>query len=325
MTASQPVFLEAGPSPGHPSPGSLARCAACGNALTGQRRKWCSEACRMRSARKVEHPGETDGSVVFGSREPAHRLIQPSESSAGVEAIELARLCGLELDPWQADFLMAAMGRDAAGRWVADEAALIVPRQNGKSEVLLARLLWGLLLGGEKTGLFTAHEHKTATESFLRLKSLVEHPDFVAKYGEVSRLQSSYGREQIEFGNGARALFIARSRKNGRGFSPDFIVLDEAFELNDLSMAALKPGLAARKSPQLWFSSSAPHDTSSVLRRICLKGRAGEQERLVYFEWAAPDEVASGRFGGVAGFESCDRLSDPSRHGCFRVDQRRHG
>jgi len=230
---------------------------------------------------------------VFGSREPAHKLIQPLESSAGVEAIELARLCSLVLDPWQQDFLTAAMGRDAAGRWVADEAALVVPRQNGRSEVLLARLLWGLLLGGERTGLFTAHEHKTATESFLRLKSLVEHPDFVAKYGEVTRLQSSYGREQIEFSNGARALFIARSRKSGRGFSPDFIVLDEAFELSDLSMAALKPSLAARRSPQLWFSSSAPHETSSVLRRICLKGRAGEQDRLVFFEWCASDVVAS--------------------------------
>jgi phage terminase large subunit-like protein len=67
------------------------------------------------------------------------------------------------------------------------------------------------------------------------------------------------------------------------------VILDEAFELDDLALAALKPSLAAARKPQLWYASSAPHDTSSVLRRLCLKGRSGDARRLVYLEWAAPD------------------------------------
>jgi hypothetical protein len=104
----------------------------------------------------------------------------------------------------------------------------------------------------------------------------------------------SHGKEGITFAGGSRLLFIARSRTSGRGFSPDTVFLDEAFELDDLALAALKPSLAAAKAPQLWYASSAPHETSTVLRRLAIKGRAGEAERLTYLEWCAPDGLGPG-------------------------------
>jgi phage terminase large subunit-like protein len=220
-----------------------------------------------------------------GRRKPTYRLVPPSDGSKGPEATRLVGRAGLKLDPWQRDVLVAGMAT-LNGSWAADEVCTVVPRQNGKTLGLVARALWGPTLGGERLVLFTSHQFKSCREAFLLAKSLCETAAFEPFRPAVS---VSHGKEGITFADGSRLLFIARSRTSGRGFSPDCVILDEAFELDDLALAALKPSLAAARQPQLWYASSAPHDTSTVLRRLCLKGRAGEARRLVYLEWAAHD------------------------------------
>jgi phage terminase large subunit-like protein len=226
--------------------------------------------------------------VPLGRREPTYRLVPPSDGSRGREAIHLMAEAGLELDLWQRDVLidgMATLGQE----WAADEVGLIVPRQNGKSLVLVIRGLWGPTLGHEGLVLFSSHQYKAAGEAFLLAKQICETPAF-AQF--EPRVRAAHGAEGIEFNTGGRLLFIARSRVSGRGFSPDVVIADEAFELNDLQLSALKPALAAAKQPQAWYASSAPHETSTVLRRLAVKGRTGEAHRLTYLEWSAPDGVA---------------------------------
>jgi phage terminase large subunit-like protein len=216
------------------------------------------------------------------------------DGSRASEAIELGREAGLELDPWQEDVLTAGMAT-AGGRWASDQVCLICPRQNGKSAALILRALWGVVLGGERLAVFTSHEFKTARESFLLAKSLVETDVFQQFEPKVS---VSHGKEGLTFAGGNRLLFIARSRTSGRGFSPNLVVMDEAFELDDMALAALKPSVSAAASSQLWFASSAPHDTSSVLRRLALVGRAGEAERMTYLEWCADPDRSPGDIEG---------------------------
>jgi phage terminase large subunit-like protein len=195
---------------------------------------------------------------------------------------------GLELDGWQEDILwdgMATLGED----WAGDETAIIVPRQNGKTLALVARALWGPTIGPERLVLFTSHQFKSCREAFLLSKSLCETKAFRRFEPRVS---VSHGKEGITFAGDRRLLFIARTRVSGRGFSPDCVVLDEAFELDDMALAALKPSLAAARGPQLWYASSAPHETSTVLRRLAVKGRSGKAERFTYLEWAAPEDAA---------------------------------
>jgi phage terminase large subunit-like protein len=224
-----------------------------------------------------------------GRRRPTYRLVPDSDGSRGPEAARLVSKAGLKLDPWQRDVLVAGMAT-VGGSWAADEVCTVVPRQNGKTLALVARALWGPTLGGERLVLFTSHQFKSCREAFLLAKSLCETPVFEPFEPVVS---VSHGKEGITFADGSRLLFIARSRTSGRGFSPDCVILDEAFELDDLALAALKPSLASARQPQLWYASSAPHYTSTVLRRLCLKGRSGEARRLVYLEWTAPDDAAA--------------------------------
>ena len=99
---------------------------------------------------------------LLGSQVPTHLVVPPSAvSSAGAEAVELAALAGLFLDPWQELVLQSALSERADGKWAALEVGLVVPRQNGKGSILEARELAGMFLLGEELILHSAHVFKT--------------------------------------------------------------------------------------------------------------------------------------------------------------------
>ena len=217
---------------------------------------------------------------------PAYQTAPPSVSSAGREAVELAASAGLILDGWQAQILDVALGERADGRWAARECAVVCPRQNGKGALLEALSLFWLFLSGDKLVLHSAHQFKTSTEAFIRLRMLIESTPDLDRL--VHRIHTANGNEGIELKNGNRLRFVARNIGSGRGFSADKIVVDEAFHLSDQMLSAMIPTMAARPNPQIWYVSSAPLPTveSSVLRRLCKRGRDGS-DSLAYFEFAA--------------------------------------
>jgi hypothetical protein len=183
------------------------------------------------------------------------------------------------------------MGVTENGSWAATEVGIIVPRQNGKGAILEALVIWWLLTQKSALILWSAHEFKTAREAFLRVKALFENSSLI-KHVKPNGIRVGKGEEAIEMGTcceshrDTRLRFVARSQISGRGFSGDLIVLDEAFALTDDQMASLMPTLSARKHMQIWYTSSAPLLISTVLKRLCIQGRAGASE-LAYLEWCA--------------------------------------
>ena len=224
-----------------------------------------------------------------GRAEPTQQWLPPDAlpNAQADTALDLASIGGLDLYPWQENVLRTAMMRSASGRWAASEVAVVVPRQNGKGSILEARQVWGLF-NGERLQLHSAHEFKTCYEHFRRVRDLVESSPLLLD--QVSIIRTGAGDQAIELKNGCRIRFIARSRSSGRGFSADVVYLDEAFELSDATMGALLPALSARPDPQVWYTSSAPHHTSTVLHRLRSRGLAGGDPRLFYVEWSAPTD-----------------------------------
>jgi phage terminase large subunit-like protein len=222
-------------------------------------------------------------------RRPQLRSVPAYSQTAGSEAVALARSCGLILDPWQADTLTDALGEiyDRAvdrWRWAAFRVGVIVSRQNGKGSILEARVLAGLTLFDEKLIIWTAHEMKTAMEAFRRVEALIEaSPDLRRR---VKRYVRTNGNEGIEFRNGARLRFVARSKGSGRGFTCDCLILDEAYALTSDQLAALLPTMSAVPNAQIWFTSSPPldSDTGEVLFRLRDAAMANDP-RLAYFDW----------------------------------------
>jgi hypothetical protein len=214
----------------------------------------------------------------------------PAASSAGQEAIDLARLAGLHLDPWQQHVLRVGMGEKPDGRWAAFEVCVNVPRQNGKGAIIEARELWGLFLGGEELLLHSAHEFKTAKQAFKRIERLIKGcPDL---HKRVKTYRQTVGEEAIELHTGETLRFIARSGGSGRGFTGHSNHLDEAMILGDDAMGALMPTMSAVPNPQIWYYGSAgigsPSKQLGRLRARALAAmESGEPDpSLAYFEWS---------------------------------------
>jgi len=210
-------------------------------------------------------------------------------SSAGSEAVDLAAVAGIRLDDWQRHVLEIGLGERGDGSWAAMEVAVIVPRQNGKNEILAARELAGIVLFRDDLITHSAHRADTTLEQFRKMEQLADEFDDFRKL--VKRVSRVNGHEAIELKGGRRIRFVSRQRMPGRGFSGSVVVLDEAFDLDAKAVGAMIPTLSTREMAQVWYASSPPHEDSRVLHGVRRRGRACEGSRLAYFEWANPAGV----------------------------------
>jgi hypothetical protein len=196
---------------------------------------------------------------------------------------------GLILFPWQRDVLregLAMRGR----KWAAYEVDLVVPRQNGKNEILAALELAAVAVLGKRLVVHSAHEASTAAKHFARFQELAERLPEVARLLPATKTQGFYtsnGKEHIQFRNGAVIDFKTRSRKAARGFSADLVVLDEAFELPPAAVGSLMYTVRARRNAQVWKTSSAAHLESVVLHADRRRAIADDPDdsRFLYLEW----------------------------------------
>lgn len=180
----------------------------------------------------------------------------------GRDCVAFAAAYRLALDPWQALTCETWMRRDRRGRWCAGTWGITVPRQNGKNGILEAVELYGMVVLGLRF-LHTAHEVKTARKAFLRLLGFFDNPrDFPDLAARVAEIRRTNGQEAILLHNGASIEFVARSKGSGRGFTVDVLALDEAQDLREEELEALKPTISAAPSgdPVTIFMGTPPTD-----------------------------------------------------------------
>lgn len=236
-------------------------------------------------------------SVVLprGSQRPRICHVPEHVTSAGVEAIELARLAGLELDEWQQFVLASSLGERADGKWAAQTVGLTVARQNGKDSILEARELVGLFLLGERLINHTAHQQKTATSHFRRLLRLIEGvPEFERRVMSAPR---GKGSEAIELRGGQVIFFATRQGGGGRGLTGDVQIYNEAMYLSEQDRSSLAPTMAARSmhgNIQTWYVGSAVDQQDPTMdgvpfAQVRESGIAGK-DGVAYFEWSAPGD-----------------------------------
>jgi hypothetical protein len=236
---------------------------------------------------------QRDGKPVQGNQRPRISNIPPSVRSEGADAVELCTYAGIQLDDWQSYVLASALGRTADGGWSAFETALVVPRQCGKSTLLVARLLAGMFLLKEKELVFSSYAFDSALVVFRRLVSAIrETPEFNKR---IKRLVEYRGGEVIETKDGARVSFRTRTKLGGRGHSCDCLIFDESHILSSSAHGSLLPLVSARQHAQVWYAGTAPdadvNEDSVVLAQIRERAIKGEDcERLAYFEWSTAAE-----------------------------------
>lgn len=217
------------------------------------------------------------------------------------------------MDEWQVLALDVILSERRSRKWAALEAALILPRQNGKDVVLAAIELAELVLfrnpdRGSRLVIHSAHKFATAEEHFVYVKGLFEQSDFLMRLLKDGKrgIKSGHGDESITMKSGARLEFLAREHASGRGFTADRVILNEALILSERPIASLIPTMSAKSklgNPQIVYASSAPFGPdhpdvgkSLVLHRLRKRGRSGDPT-LAYVEFCGtsddPDDIDS--------------------------------
>jgi len=210
---------------------------------------------------------------------PARSLIREYDAAA--------KELGIKLMPWQRIAARYITGRSRS-RWTFREVVVVVARQNGKTELLIPRILLGLRRG--ESILHTAQNRDLPRQTFLRIARLV------AGLPEIESIRKANGQEEILAANGGRYKLVAPN-SNVRGESADLVLLDEVREQHDQEvMDAILPTITARRNAQVVYLSNAGDDDSLVLND--LRRRKDSDKRLAYLEWSAsPDRALDDREG----------------------------
>lgn len=235
--------------------------------------------------------------MSLGSQRPRIEKRPEAIGTLGPKVSQFAKLCGVMLDDWQSYVIDGLFAVDEANEWAATEFGVLVARQNGKGEILVAYDLAHLFLfprldRRRKSILHTAHEFKTAMDGFDRLRGVIESvprlSDRVEQIyrGNTAEILLKKAPGQTSLGN--RIKFVARSKNSGRGFSADVIVYDEAQELASAARTALTYTQSAVPNRQELYTGTVPDDglnDSEVFTSVRDRGRAEGESRTGWMEW----------------------------------------
>ncbi len=205
------------------------------------------------------------------------------------DVADISEMFGLVLDPWQELVLEAAMGERTDRTWAAKRIGLSVPRQNGKSQLLVARALAGALVFGEKKIVVSAHQQDTAREAFSKLMEIIEDDANDRLRERVKSVMNAINRESVKFTNGATIQFKSRSGVAGKGFSSDCLLLDEAQILGSRAWTSINSTMSAMRNPQVWLLGTPPQDEDDCYAFEAVRSAAveGKSTAASWIEWSA--------------------------------------
>lgn len=230
---------------------------------------------------------------LTGRQEPEHLSMFDGDDTLGRRAVRLGQNVRMKPFPWQADCVCGMMRVGIDGLWTHPDVLLLVPRQNGKTEILILRVLFGLYKLGEKI-IFSSQRWATSLNTYKRLSGLIKsRPDLRA---EVVENTKAPGSAYIELKNGAQITFITRSSDSGRGLDKvDLIIYDEAYNLTEAETSGLEWTQMASRNPQTIYASSAANEEQHINCRVL----AGQRRRgleggegLYFREHMAPEGPA---------------------------------
>lgn len=222
-------------------------------------------------------------------RSPERRTLGPA---LGIIAARL----GTPLMPWQQYVADVILEIDpATGRLAYREYGITVPRQSGKTTLLLAKMVHRAIgFGNARQRIL----YSAQTRGAARLKWEDEHVAILEKsrYRKLFTVRRQLGQEAIRWKNGSRHGITSNTEKAGHGETLDEGVIDEAFAQEDNRLEqAFKPAMITRPQPQQGVVSTAGTVKSIFLREKVDAGRerceARTLDTVAYFEWSAPDDA----------------------------------
>ena len=224
----------------------------------------------------------------------------PERRSHGPILGRIAAELGTPFMPWQQRVADVALEIDLeTGRLAYREVRLTVPRQSGKTSLMLALVLHRALGQANQRIVYTAQSGSDARKKWQDdwLPMLAKTP-----FADFYRARHTNGHEALLFQSGSIQSLMATTEKSGHGGSIDLAISDEAFALADARVEqAVKPAMTTRPEPQFWIPSTAgtplksPYLYAKVLggRKIAERQADDPATRrdVCYIEFSAPDDA----------------------------------
>jgi phage terminase large subunit-like protein len=223
-----------------------------------------------------------------------------------------SRLLGKEPMPWQAEVFEVAFELDAFGLLWYREIVIVIPRQSGKSTLVIP---WGVhrmtTWGERQFMLYTAQTRGAAKQK------LVDEQFFMINQSPFRRLlipnrqgrilpNLSHGEERLEWANGSKWLIDAPTETAAHGLTLGLGVGDEFFSHADARVeAAMSPtmitvpdsqklwlstvGKTKKKSPFMWSKMEAGRNR--VESALELRKLGAPDSRTLYIEFSFPEDA----------------------------------
>lgn len=219
---------------------------------------------------------------------------RPNRATRGPLLVRVAELLGWVLNPHQIYVGDVALEVHPSGVPYYRTVGISVARQNGKTLLLLCRIVMELL-GRNRTVVYTAQDRITARRKWEEsCRLLMQVPSFARR---VVHFHTNNGQEELLLDTGSIFTIVTPNEKAGRSLSIDLAVIDEAFAHRTMAVVgALGGTMAARTHAQLWVLSNAGTRDSKLFRHYTETGRAqvaNPASPMAWFEWAAADDADS--------------------------------
>ena len=221
------------------------------------------------------------------------RIMSPplKGKSYGPEFAEFAEKCGMPLFPWQKFISNDFLTVDADNRFVRKTVAVLVARQNGKTQLMALRILFGLFVLKERNIVAMSSKRGMAEDTFRDVCAIVERNPWLKVQCHTHRDQVGYrgnGKEHLTLLDGSRYEIVAGTSEGARGKTADLLFVDEIRFISEEAWAAAKPVTIARPNAQTYVASNAGDAFSTVLNDLRDRQLSFPSKSLGWYEYSAP-------------------------------------
>jgi phage terminase large subunit-like protein len=200
---------------------------------------------------------------------------------------------GQPLMPWQRQVVNVAGELLSDGTPAFREVRVTVPRQSGKTTVILVvELDRALNWGDRQRCLYAAQDRNNSRAKWEEQADMLS----ATPLRRLFTVRRQTGLERWVFkSTGSTVGITASGESSGHGQTLDLGIVDEAFAQRDERLSqSFRSAMLTRPSAQMWVVSTMGTDESFFLHDRVDDGRArveaGERQGVCYFEWSAGDD-----------------------------------
>jgi phage terminase large subunit-like protein len=232
---------------------------------------------------------------LIGSVKPRVMSIPLRGKSRGKEFAEFCEKVGMPLYPWQKFIADDFLSIDANDMYRRKTVAILISRQNGKTQLIALRILAELFLWNPSGHVVAMSSVRgLAEDTFEMVCKIIERNEFLRNEVQLNRNKVGYfgnGAYYVDTFAGGRYEVVAATRDGSRGKTADLLFVDELREITEDAWAAAKPTTTARPNAQTYVTSNAGDAFSIVLNELRDRAISYPSPTLGWYEYSAPPRM----------------------------------